>query len=369
MNLDLSEAFPLSRADLAKYPFTREAARYVESIGLNLGDMDKPDFAPILNRAEERIVEALKSGESRFREDLDYEVEALSFPVSVALVRALGDPFLKRRFALSEAKRVQGLLMGEDPSKIAYLASSTLNWRVSFKPNLGRPREFLMGFVDYLKVAPSFHDEKWKLVNRIVMDGLVHVTEEELVRLMVEGIRHRFEKILEPKLDLELPKSLRERLERIGELLSQRKRILKAEELPKVAFTDSFPPCIKVLYGALLSGKAMSHVGRFTLTSFLLSVGMDSKEIVRLFTGLADADERITLYQVEHIAGRRGSRTKYAPPSCSTMKTHGLCIENGSQCGRVRHPLNEYRRRLRQRLQSRTKDAAKDRYDEALEKP
>ncbi|MEM3693311.1 MAG: DNA primase large subunit PriL [Candidatus Bathyarchaeia archaeon] len=365
--MNLSEGIPLSRADLAKYPFTREASQYVESIGLSLGDMDKPEFAPILNRAEERIVEAIKSGESKFREDLDYEVEILSFPVSVALVRALGDPFLKRRFALSEARRIQVLLSSEEPSKIVYLASTALNWKVLMRADLGRSKEFFIGFVDYLKVAPSFHDEKWKLINRIVAEGLVHLTKEELVRLMTEGIRHRFERLVEPKLDLELPKSFRERLERIGEFLSQRKRILKAEELPKVAITGSFPPCLKVLYEALLAGKSISHVGRFTLTSFLLAVGMSSDEIVRLFTGLADADERITLYQVEHIAGRRGSRTKYTPPSCSTLKTHGLCVENGSLCGKVRHPISEYRRRLR--LGIRAKEAVVEGSEKVQGKP
>ncbi|MEM1570427.1 MAG: hypothetical protein QXG56_06890, partial [Candidatus Bathyarchaeia archaeon] len=52
-------------------------------------------------------------------------------------------------------------------------------------------------------------------------------------------------------------------------------------------------------------------------------------------------------YQVEHIAGLRGSRTKYTPPKCETLKTHGLCVEGGRFCRGVKHPLSYYRRAIR----------------------
>lgn len=36
----------------------------------------------------------------------------------------------------------------------------------------------------------------------------------------------------------------------------------------------------------------------------------------------ADYSERMTRYQVEHIAGEKGSRTRYIPPKCDTLQAH-----------------------------------------------
>ena len=85
---------------------------------------------------------------------------------------------------------------------------------------------------------------------------------------------------------------------------------------------------------------------RFGLTSFLVNVGMDIDEIVKLFVSVTDFDEEFTRYQIEHIAGLRGSRTKYTPPTCSTFKTHGVCYNPERLCERIKHPLSFYRRRV-----------------------
>lgn len=86
---------------------------------------------------------------------------------------------------------------------------------------------------------------------------------------------------------------------------------------------------------------------RFALTSFLINIGMDVEKIVKLFVSISDFDEELTRYQVEHIAGLRGGRTKYTPPTCSTLRTHGLCIEPDNLCRRVKHPLHYYRIKAR----------------------
>ncbi|MDH5266756.1 MAG: DNA primase regulatory subunit PriL, partial [Candidatus Bathyarchaeota archaeon] len=45
--------------------------------------------------------------------------------------------------------------------------------------------------------------------------------------------------------------------------------------------------------------------------------------------------------------GVRGSRTKYIPPRCDTLRTHGICHSPDEICKRIRHPLAYYRRRLK----------------------
>ena len=86
---------------------------------------------------------------------------------------------------------------------------------------------------------------------------------------------------------------------------------------------------------------------RFALTSFLIHAGMEIDDIVKLFVSVTDFDEAFTRYQIEHIAGLRGGRTRYTPPTCSTLRTHGVCIKPDRLCQYVKHPLSYYRIKVR----------------------
>jgi len=74
---------------------------------------------------------------------------------------------------------------------------------------------------------------------------------------------------------------------------------------------------------------------------------MTVESVIDLFRSLSDFNERMTRYQVEHIAGGRGSRTKYIPPRCDTLRTHGVCPGMDDICKTIRHPLGYYRRKMR----------------------
>jgi DNA primase large subunit len=97
----------------------------------------------------------------------------------------------------------------------------------------------------------------------------------------------------------------------------------------------------------LLSGRRASHMERFGLTSFLVNVGMPLDDIVKLYVSVTDFDEALTRYQIEHIAGLKGARTKYTPPTCSTLRTHGICRNQDATCRTVAHPLSYYRKKAR----------------------
>ena len=86
---------------------------------------------------------------------------------------------------------------------------------------------------------------------------------------------------------------------------------------------------------------------RFALTSFLVTVGMPLDRLVDLYTSVSDFDPAMTQYQVEHIAGIRGNRTKYTPPLCDTLRTHGICRNKDDICAKVKHPLSYYRIKAR----------------------
>jgi DNA primase large subunit len=87
-----------------------------------------------------------------------------------------------------------------------------------------------------------------------------------------------------------------------------------------------------------------SHKELFTVAAFLVNRGYSTEQILSMLAERPDFNEKIARYQVEHIAGLRGSRTKYRPPSCQTMRSLGLCVEDGRFCPKwIKNPL-EFRK-------------------------
>lgn len=340
----------------AKYPFTKEASEYVRSLDLHLEELDAPEYVGVVKRAEQRLEQALTKGIVSPGGDVATEVEILSFPVAKALVLHVGDDFLRRRYALAEAKRIDLLLREEEEAKLLEIAKTSLGWRVERRPyKTGTTNVLTIHFADYLRNAVGFRDDHWKLVNRRMSNGEVVINREELARLMSEEVRTRIEGDLEkgPRVNLdELAPKLAGRVEGIRQILIQRKGSLGAEELPRYVVVAAYPPCLRKLYDSLLSGQHIPHWGRLTLTSFLLTIGMKTEELVKLYTSVSDFSETQTRYQVEHIAGQRGSRTKYTPPRCDSLRTHGLCPGPDELCQSIRHPLSYYRRKVRRLLET-----------------
>lgn len=299
-----------------------------------------------MNRAQERIEEALQYATITKRSRND-EIEILSFPIAILITAAANDELLKKRYALAEAKRVYNLLKLEKNEKIIEIAK-TFQWNLTpQKLSIGNQTyEFTVDLQKFLKNSTSFNEAKWKLVNRIVINGQVYATKNEVARLLAEETRRYIEQKLAAE-KLTLPQNIANYIEKLRQHASKRKREIKLEELPKTMVIEAFPPCIKSLYNAITSGHHLSHIGRFTLTSFLINVGMTPENVTEIFHSLSDFSERMTRYQVEHIAGTRGSRTKYIPPKCDTLRTHGVCLNPDYLCGKIRHPLAYYRRKLK----------------------
>jgi len=342
----------VNESDWAKYPFTTEAGRYIQDKGPEIQDLS-PDFLEAVNTAIRRVEEALEEGiHTNWKGSAD-GIEILAYPIAVMIVMRLGDPFLKRRYALAEAKRAYKLLLNEPPRKskehLSDIAVNTFGWKLQ-QPGetVGDIKhDFLLSFTDYLRNAVVFHEDKWKLVNKLFVGGYVYLTTVEAARLLQEEIQRRIERKLDETLELELPSQILQKMEPLKLLLAQRKGEITMEEAPPGFIVTAFPPCINRLYDAVFSGQPIPHLGRFTLTSFLLAVGLSADDVVNLFSQLADYNSEMTRYQVEHIAGTRGSRTKYTSPNCDTLRTHGFCLGATELCRKGRHPLTYYRRKLR----------------------
>ncbi|MFQ6073749.1 MAG: DNA primase regulatory subunit PriL [Candidatus Bathyarchaeia archaeon] len=321
----------------------------MKTLNLKIDELASPEYAPVVNRAEKRVEEAILYALVSERVGRD-QVEILSFPIAVMMTAATGDPFLKRRYALAEAKRAYNLLRLENKEKIMEIAKM-FNWEIKRSEGHRVPAEtaihdFSLRFTDFLRNTANFHEKKWKLVNRLMHNGYVYLTKDEAARLIAEEVRIHVEKKLDVK-GLALPQNIAKRVSNLKQLFARKRGKIRLEEMPREVVVAAFPPCIKELYNATLSGRHCSHVGRFALTSFLLNTGMTVENVVDLFRTFSDFNERMTRYQVEHIAGGKGSRTKYIPPKCETLRTHGVCPGMDEICREIRHPLAYYRRKLR----------------------
>ena len=326
----------------------KETAEHVRGIDLDIKELESEEFAPILNRAEERVKSALLDLSAYAQtqpkdEPRENEIEIFSFPIAVMLVAATDDSLIKSRYSLAEAKRASELLKEEEKEKLLEVANN-FNWEIRLV-NRG-PYVFALRFPVFLKNATGFQDKNWKLVNHLLINGEVFLTEREVSRLLEEEVRRYIEGKLDTKVK-SLPSSIMARVNRLRQLAAKKREKIRLEEIPKRVVMEAFPPCIKGVYDRVAAGRPASHMGRFALTSFLLGIGMTVEDVFKFFRSVSDFNERMTRYQVEHIAGARGSGTKYTPPNCSTLRTHGICISPDPECKGAVNPLVCYKRKLR----------------------
>ncbi len=233
---------------------------------------------------------------------------------------------------------------------------------------------YRMKVFDYLSAARSLLSEpSWKLVSLPVSEGYVYFKDaRRLSRLLAEKYKQlsiscltRFtenEDVVKLLRDFLgewsdvlnlLRQSLEEQyvfahtrarsLEGGGGAVPQLDTVSSVDQLVQVA-EKAFPPCMRRLLNSILSGENLTHHERFALATFLINAGLDLELVLEVFRHAPDFNERIARYQIEHLAGLRGSRKKYLTYSCNTMKTLGLCP--GSECG-VKNPLVYLRRSLR----------------------
>ena len=334
-----------TREDLVKYPFLKETAEYIKPLDLQIDNLASMGTDQILKRAEERIVEAIEERRVN-RNTQNIGVEISSFPLALLILMATENSLVKKRYALAEAKQASGDLVLESKEKILKIATD-FDWEITLSPKESSSdsfAEFTIHFTDYLRNTSHLHDKKWKLTNSILSKGNVYLNKKDVARLLEEEIKRRIEKRLEAKLP-NYPDEISLIAERIKKIAQEKLGQSEMEDFPKVIVQAAFPPCINALYADAAQSHHLSHIGRFTLTSFLVNIGMTPEKLYELFKSFSDYNERLTRYQIEHIAGERGSGTRYTSPQCSVLQTHGVCKNKDDLCSRIYHPLEYYKRK------------------------
>jgi DNA primase large subunit len=332
-----TEPVKFSSIDFSKYPFLKNTSNKIELMELTIQGLVSPGNAPILARAQKRLENAILEGNIGDPVK-DSIAEISSYPAALILAIATKNSYLKKRYALAEAKTAYAKLLTESKENILTLAKD-FNWTLSV--GRGLPYDFCLGFTFYLKNAAHIHGDTWKFVNQVLSNGMVFLNKDKAARLLQEEIKRRIEEKLAVSELNNLPEEIISIASRLT-TLAQERMGQEMEEFPKVVVQEAFPPCINALYEAASKNHHLSHMGRFTLTSFLVNIGMSAEAVAELFRTFSDFNERLTRYQVEHIAGERGSGTKYTAPQCSILQTHNVCKNRDDLCRHIYHPLKYY---------------------------
>ncbi len=342
---------------LRRYPFSRESRHAVQNVARDIGDLigivEESRGNYILREAENRVIASLEQKEITTVNTGDRS-DLLIYQTARLIVEKIGEHRLKEYQAEAESKAVNKFLGNERDEFVLDLCTSSFSWSVEpisrkgMKEDLPlylRTFDVKMHFEDFLEVAPRFHSNEWKLVNRYVEDGLVPVRKSELHRLISEKFKVL---ILTSTLDVPtLPSNLTQVVQRIESEV--RSKLRKTEPIKITTKTvDALPPCISAMHEAALQGKNLAHLSRFTLASFLLKIGMTQDEVLGIFKTAPDFVRGLAEYQVRHIASKGGEG--YTPPSCRTMRGNTLCPvalgeANDPLCEYIVHPLSFYETR------------------------
>lgn len=331
----------LGQDEIAKYPFLADAGQYLKDKGFTLEQFGSdPDLKDLINKAYDRIQVAADG--KIYKSDLIGDQvskeaalprEVFSFLLAIVLLKLSGMHTLIKRFALAEARRAEKYLE-KDLADISDESKKQLAIRVIddlFSVQIEKIDDyFVIPVSDYLKHSINFHEREWKLINRHVENGQVFLTPHETVRLIRKELgTYINSKIVNAKTPTMIP----------GFEDSVNKLVMLSKKFSTFTVTTGeYPPCIKHAIDILEKGENLPHSGRFMLATFLLSKGQSVQQIAPLFKNAPDYNERVTLYQLNHLAGTSGSGTQYSCPSCEKLKTQSLCFAT-SECDGIISPL------------------------------
>ena len=331
----------LGKDEIAKYPFLADAGQYLKDKGFTLQQFGTdPDLRLSVEKALNRV---LVSADGKiYKSDLidgeaskDYvlEREVFSFLLAIVLLKLTGMTTLIKRFALAEARRAEKFLE-KDLGNISDESKKELAIKIIddlFSIQIKKQDDFfIIPIANYLTHSINFHEREWKLINRHVENGFVFLTPHETVRLIRKELGNYISsKILNAK----TPSMITGFEKPVEKLISLSKKFVTHS-----VSTGEYPPCIKHAIEVLEKGENLPHSGRFMLATFLLAKNQPVEQIAPLFKNAPDYNERVTLYQLNHLAGSSGSGTQYACPSCEKLKTQNLCFAI-PECDNIFNPL------------------------------
>jgi DNA primase large subunit len=339
-----------SAKELSHFPFLKKAQDYIKtrftSLDSLLADRKGEDLAGM---AAGRIRDSIVSKKTFAPDVSDFaEDEIATYALARIIVSCTNDRQLIDRLTRYEAERAYFFLVSEEEWNQNYRQEdgeySRLCVMVAAEMGIQIAQD-RMPLADYVELVSPLHQDRFNLVNRRLEHGFVEIKKDERYELLRERIRV----LLRRDLPHRVPASV---CEKLAPRVTQLKTAYQEQMLQQFGAIeeDAFPPCIQALITALSAGTNLTHAGRFALTTFLHTAGMNAPAIGQFFSRAPDFDIEKTMYQVEHITGRGGSGTEYTAPACAAMRTNGLCIHRDSLCEKVNHPLSYYKVKKKDRV-------------------
>lgn len=349
-------AAPVSERDLlASHPYLPGAERLVEEFAPSLGELltdDAYDRARILGRARVQSAVDDPTGATGMEElaHASPEEKFLSFLFARLLLSVPASGGAIRRWAVAEAKRGSGQLDRADVDELVEVARRL---EVELEPVDGGVS---LSVPDYVRLATPIRESDFRLVHQAVAAGRVRVPRERAARLLQEAVRLRLAYAI-PLADAVRDELKRREAEFLEDVLRRVPAPAARAGAAGPLLPAAFPPCIRKMRRMLEAGENLSHSGRFALAAFLHRAGASTETIVDAFRGAPDFDEGTTRYQVDHIT-RRDEGRGYDPPTCETLRSHGLCFRDGDPTApqlldkqrdarcfdeKLRHPMQYYR--------------------------
>jgi len=333
---------------LSKYPFLNAAKSYVKENNLSIKELlDDPLYDRARLTGVERLDNAFKNrdvGERSLATESDCIMELLSYPIARMIAVCIEDIYFKRRYALGEAVHAYKNLINETTSFLIDVSNEfKLNVRFFEDKNI-----ISIYFVDYLHYAPTRY-KQWKMINRDMKKGYIHISHKDLARIIQEALRDRINNELDTKnCSKSIYKTFSKDIQRIKNYVMLHRKNIETAPVGKLDY-KKLPPCMKRIISAIKAGENVPHMGRFALVSFLNSLKLSTKDILNIFSTAPDYEEERTRYQIEHITGKFSS-TSYTPPGCEKMRTYGICPtdEIDDLCKKKRHPLSYYKEKWKQ---------------------
>ena len=333
----------LGSSELAKYPFLQEASDYIHETKFDFEEFDRPEMIHIINRAVEKLENELKG---KVYSNLDeYEIEIMTFMVSLLLIKSIGLEEVSKKCSLFEAMRVE-----------KFLTSDLSNERSVEKKRLLVQKIFLelfkisidvnstssickLSVPDYLQRASKMNEQEWKLINRSVKDGYVYLDTDETVRLIRNELSNLIYSRIKNMKVIEIPVSIKSRADELRDKYAGRYVYRNQFKILE------YPPCIKHAMEIINKGENLPHSARFMLATYMLAIGKTIEDVIDIFRNSPDYNEKVTRYQVEHLAGKKGSHTKYSVPSCDRLRSEDLCFAI-KECENLINPIQFGRRKI-----------------------
>ena len=333
----------MGSSELAKYPFLQEASAYIQESKFDFAEFDRPEMIHIINRAVEKLENELKG---KIYSNLDeYEIEIMTFLVSLLLIKSIGLEEVSKKCSLFEAMRVERFLSTDlsierSSQKKKLLVQKIFQDLFDINIDVDSTTSICkLSVPDYLLRASKMYEQEWKLINRSVKDGYVYLDTDEAVRLIRNELSNLIYTRVKNMKVYEVPIIIKSKADELRKKYSGRYVYRNQFKILE------YPPCIKHAMEIINKGENLPHSARFMLATYMLAIGKTEEEVIELFKNSPDYNEKITRYQVEHLAGKKGSHIKYSVPSCDRLRSEDLCFAV-KECENLINPIQFGRRKL-----------------------